>query len=218
MKNWAIDQVYTARTTRELGDKGEQSGIFKLPFLDTASVDENGIVGDIQADKHVHGGPEKALHQYAVASYLLMRQAFPKLAGKFVAGSMGENISAQGMHEHNVHVGDIYRIGGVKVQVSQPRQPCWKINSKFDDSKLVKFISKTHINGWYYRVLEGGELQAADRIELLERPNDMSVYNFLRIYGEQRPAKHDLKRLVDCKGLNPAWQIKLQERFDYLYG
>jgi MOSC domain-containing protein YiiM len=218
MTGWAIDRVYAAQTSAPLGAKRAPSGIFKQPLTEAARVDENGIIGDIQADKRVHGGPEKALHQYAVASYLLLRRAFPQLSGQFVTGSMGENISAQGMHEYNVCIGDIYRVGGITVQVSQPRQPCWKINSKFDNDKLVRFIVKTHTNGWYYRVLEGGEMQATDTIELLTRPNNMSVYNFLRIYTNPRPAQQDLQRIADCEGLNPAWQEKLQQRIEHLYG
>nr|CAA6830771.1 MAG: Uncharacterized protein conserved in bacteria [uncultured Thiotrichaceae bacterium] len=165
----------------------------------------------------MHGGPEKALHQYAVASYFLMQKAFPELAGKLSVGSMGENISAQGMHEQNVFIGDIYLMGGITVQVSQPRQPCWKINSKFDDSRLVKFVTQTYINGWYFRVLESGEMKAGDGIELLERPNELSVYNFLRIYNDPRASRFYLETALNCEGLNPAWQKKLQQRFDHLY-
>lgn len=217
MTNWAINQVYAATNTRQLGDKQEQTGFFKQPLTGTAEVDEDGIVGDIQADKRVHGGPEKALHQYALASYLLMRQAFPGLAEQFVAGSMGENISAAGMHEYNVYMGDVFRVGGVMVQVSQPRQPCWKINSRFDNTELVKFISKTYVNGWYYRVLEGGEVQAGDTIKRVERGSDLSVYNFLCIYSDRQPDKTNLRRIRDCPGLNPAWQKKLQQRYEALY-
>lgn len=217
MAHWVIDQVYAAQTTRRLGDKDKQTGIFKQPLPGAATVDENGIVGDIQADKRVHGGPEKALHQYAVASYLLMQKAFPELAGKLAIGSLGENISAQGMHEQNVFIGDIYRIGSITVQVSQPRQPCWKINSKFDDPRLVKFVAETYTNGWYFRVLEGGEIGAGDKIELVERPNDLSVYHFLRIYADRQASEHHLKTALQCQGLNPVWQEKLQQRFEHLY-
>lgn len=217
MASWAIDQVYTAQKTQILGDKEKPTGIFKQPLPEAVKVDENGIIGDIQADKTVHGGPEKALHQYAVASYLLMQKAFPELAGKLSVGSMGENISAQGMHEQNVFIGDIYLMGGITVQVSQPRQPCWKINSKFDDSRLVKFVTQTYINGWYFRVLESGEMKAGDGIELLERPNELSVYNFLRIYNDPRASRFYLETALNCEGLNPAWQKKLQQRFDHLY-
>ncbi|CAA6812072.1 MAG: Uncharacterized protein conserved in bacteria [uncultured Thiotrichaceae bacterium] len=218
MVNWVINQVYAAQTTQRLGEKEKQTGIFKQPLPEAATVDENGIVGDIQADKTVHGGPEKALHQYAVASYLLMQKAFPELSDKLIIGSLGENISARGMHEHNVFIGDIYRMGGITVQVSQPRQPCWKINSKFDDPRLVKFVTKTYTNGWYFRVLEGGEIAAGHKIELLERPNDLSVYHFLRIYTDRQPSEHYLKMALQCQGLNPAWQEKLQQRFEHLYG
>ncbi len=217
MTHWAIDQLYVATATRPLGDQQEQTGFFKQPLVGTAKVDENGIVGDIQADQYVHGGPEKALHQYALASYLLMHRAFPQLTERLVAGSMGENISAAGMHEYNVHIGDIFRAGNVTIQVSQPRQPCWKINSRFGDAGLVKFIVKTYSNGWYYRVLDGGEVRAGDSIMLVERGSDLSVYNFLRINGDHQPDKIDLRRIRDCPGLNPDWQKKLQQRYEALY-
>lgn len=218
MAHSLIDQVYAAQTIRLLGEKEKPTGIFKQPLPGAVAVDEQGIVGDIQADKTVHGGPEKALHQYALASYRLMHQALPELAEKLNAGSMGENITARGMHEQNVFIGDIYRMGGITVQVSQPREPCWKINSKFGHKHLAKFITQHYINGWYFRVLEDGEIAAGDNIELLERPNLLSVYNFLRIYIDHRPSGADLKAALQCQGLNPAWRKKLQQRFERLSG
>jgi MOSC domain-containing protein YiiM len=115
-----------------------------------------------------------------------------------------------------VHIGDIYRLGSVLVQVSQPRNPCWKINSKFDDERLAKFIANQHIQGWYYRVLEAGLVKVGDTMELVERFNPISLRKFLSVYAEHRPNYVNLRNLARCQGLTASWQVKIQQRMDIL--
>ena len=212
-----LEQLYAAQATRRIGEHQEQTGIWKHP-IPQAVVDAQGIRGDIQFDRRVHGGVDKALHQYAVSSYARLQQAFPALAAQIVVGSMGENLTVAGMDEANVHIGDVYRIGTVTLQVSQPRNPCWKINSKFDDERLAKFIAGEFIHGWYYRVLEAGVMQVGDAMELIERPNAISVRQFLQVYAEHRPPLDALEALAACVGLNAGWRGKLEQRLGFLRG
>ncbi|MFI0398369.1 MAG: MOSC domain-containing protein [Thiolinea sp.] len=215
MSSFVVGHLYATTTPRRIGENQAFTGIWK-DSIKQAAIDAEGIKGDIQVDRRVHGGAEKALHQYAIPSYASMHAAFPELAVRMPIGSMGENLTVLGMHEDNVHIGDIYRIGSALVQVSQPRNPCWKINSKFDDERLAKFIATQHIPGWYYRVLEAGNVELGDSMDLVERFNPMSLRNFLEVYEEHRPNFLILRSMARTQGLTLSWQVKIQQRMEVL--
>lgn len=216
-RNYAITvtALYKGRL-RPLPPEGQRTGIFKDP-IESAEVTKEGIVGDHQADRRFHGGSEKALHQYALASYERIAEAYPDLRDIAVPGSIGENISSPTLSDASVCIGDLYRIGSVLLQVSQPRSPCWKINHKFGVEKLSKFIEQQRISGWYYRVFETGTMQVGDAIELLARPNEgISIEHFVRLSTAHRPELKELDAVIRCEGLNPEWKARLAERAAYL--
>lgn len=207
-----IQALFAAQKKVEnFGDRGESTAIYKSP-IQHAEVDINGITTDIQANRKLHGGSEKALHQYAPSNYALLAQLLPDLKEQFVVGCIGENIACDEMHDSNVHIGDIYRLGGVLVQVSQPRQPCWKINEKFQNKHMLKLILEHSISGWYYRVLEPGQFAVGDEITLEERLNDLSTQKFSTMYFDKTLSKEDVVRLYSCKGLNQDWVDTLKKR------
>ncbi len=206
-----------AGSIKFLEPDGEKTGIYKDP-VETVEVGINGIIGDVQADKRFHGGPEKALHQYSIYSYEKIVNSFAELELIAVPGSIGENISSSRLDDSNVNIGDIYRIGSVLLQVSQPRSPCWKINSRFDNPKLAKFIAQNQISGWYYRVKETGTMTIGDQIQLLERDTDaVSIKQFTHITYQHRPNKDKLNRLINIPALNIEWKTRLKKRLEYLY-
>lgn len=215
MSTWQLEHLFAAAKVQLIGDRYASTGIYKTA-IESAQVDELGIEGDVQADQKVHGGIEKALHQYAQSSYAVLQQAFPDLATQFTVGSMGENISVAAMHEDNVHIGDIWQMGSVIVQVSQPRTPCWKINDKFGHEGIARIIEQHSVQGWYYRVLQAGQMTVGDRITLLKRPNTVSVRDFLTTYAQHRSNLAELQNLAACEGLSPKWSEKILKRIDYL--
>jgi MOSC domain-containing protein YiiM len=201
-----------------LPPEGQPTGIFKRPVA-SASVTTNGIAGDHQADRRVHGGPEKAVHQYTTANYARLAVEFPAIAPALVPGSLGENLSAHGWSEDNVHIGDVFRIGTVRLQVSQPRSPCWKINHKFGVAELSRHIAATGITGWYYRVLAPGRIAVGDPFERVEQAADpITIADFWRIVLAHRPNPNELARLAACPGLAPNWRTKLADRVAWLRG
>src|SRR3989344_181995 len=207
-----IDHVF-AGGLAVLQSEGQRTGIFKQRQAGPVRVELQGIVGDQHGDTRVHGGPEKAVHQYAAQNYQRLAQAFAPSAAHLVAGSLGENICAFGLSELNVHIGDVFRIGSSLLQVSQPRSPCWKINHRFDAEHMSMFVARERITGWYYRVLEPGWLQAGDRIELLERHNErFSIDQFWQVQLAHRPLIDDLLALADSVGLAADWKRRLRER------
>jgi MOSC domain-containing protein YiiM len=210
-----VEALY-AGTLQTLMPEGQQTGIFKDP-ISSAQINEFGIIGDIQADKRVHGGVDKALHQYALNSYQVIAQHYPDLTHVAIAGSIGENISCQGLDDTNVFIGDIFEIGSVIVQVSQPRSPCWKINHRFDTHLLSKFIAEHYITGWYYRVLRIGQITVGDTIKPLERLHEsLSIAQFNKIVTCHRPLPDVLAQAANCPRLAPDWKNRLDHRLEYL--
>lgn len=164
-----IEALLTGRAA-PLGQDGAVSGIAKLPASGPLWLAVDGLRGDEQGDRQYHGGPEKALHHYASEHYPHWLARFGDAAPLRGPGAFGENIATLGMTEHSVHVGDVYRIGGALVQVSQGRQPCWKLNLRFGQPDAARAVQESGLTGWYYRVLRPGWIAPGDLIELQERP------------------------------------------------
>lgn len=211
-----IDRIF-AGGLEVLQPEGQRTGMFKRRITGPARVELHGIVGDQHGDTRVHGGPEKALHHYAAQHYERLAQAFTHSAGQLVAGSLGENISARGLSECSVHIGDVFRIGSSVVQVSQPRSPCWKINHRFDAEHMSMFVAKERITGWYYRVLQPGFIEVGDRFERLERHTErFSIDQFWRVQLSHRPVIDDLLALAAAPGLADDWKRRLTQRANWL--
>ncbi|MDR2239700.1 MAG: MOSC domain-containing protein [Zoogloeaceae bacterium] len=211
-----IDAVYTGGI-RPLPPEGHPSGIFKQKAAGPVWLGAEGLDGDAQADRRVHGGPWKALHHYATENYARLAAAFPDKAALFVPGSFGENVSTTGWDEDAVCVGDVFRIGTATVQVSQPRQPCWKLNHKFGEDGLMRHIAEHCLAGWYYRVLENGPIAADDSFELIERnARPVTLRHLWFAFQTHRPDPAVLAQLRDIPGLSPNWVDKLNQRIAWL--
>lgn len=169
-----IDTILTGHAV-DYTRPGSRSAIGKRPVADVVQVDINGIVGDEQGDLRVHGGPDKAIHHYPFEHYAAWQSDIGAQALLAQPGAFGENLSTTGITEADICVGDRLRAGSVVLEVSQLRQPCWKLNDRFstDDNPvrdMARRVQQTGRTGWYYRVLEGGALRAGDTIEWIERP------------------------------------------------
>lgn len=154
-----------------LGPERVPSAFLKSGTPGPAMAGTLGLDGDQQADLTVHGGPEKAIYAYAASRYPGWAAAFPDLASRFVAGCMGENLTIEGMTEDDICVGDVHAIGGARLQVCQPRQPCFKLALALGEPRLGKHMVRTGHSGWYYRVVQEGPIAPGDTLELIERPN-----------------------------------------------
>jgi MOSC domain-containing protein YiiM len=133
-----------------------------------------GFEGDQVADPSVHGGPDKAVHFYPAEHYGPWRADFAKAGLEphpllDLPGGFGENISALGLAEDRVSIGDRFRIGSVLVEISQGRQPCWKIDHHFGLKGMTAGVIKTGRSGYYFRVIEEGVVAPDDVIEQVER-------------------------------------------------
>lgn len=146
------------------------SGIGKQARQGALWLALDGLEGDEQGDRVYHGGPEKALHHYAFEHYPHWRARYPDSPVPWLAGAFGENVSTVGMSEREVHVGDVFRVGETLVQVSQGRQPCFRVNLRFGRPDAALALQTSGRTGWYYRVLREGWLAVGDAFELVDRP------------------------------------------------
>lgn len=149
---------------------GSRSGIAKQPRTDKVWISPLGLEGDEQGDLRVHGGPDKAVHHYAFDHYAAWRAELGPLRLLKAPGAFGENISTLGLDEGNVCTGDRFLLGDALLEVSQIRQPCWKLNDRFGVADMSRRVQDSGRSGWYYRVLRPGLAQVGDALVLRERP------------------------------------------------
>ena len=209
-------RLFTGTPVR-IDDEGQFSAIWKQALTGPVRITKEGLVGDVQADRRVHGGPEKAVHHYAGENYAKLAERFPDIAEALAIGSIGENISTFGFDQTNVCIGDIVRIGSTVLQVSQPRRPCWKIDSRYGLKGITAHIVESGLTGWYYRVLEEGEAAPGDIMVRLERPAGAVLLDTLwQTWHQHRPDAERLRAIAGAPGLTPAWVKKIHDRLDWL--
>ncbi|MCW5645687.1 MAG: MOSC domain-containing protein [Sphingopyxis sp.] len=199
--------------------RDERSAIDKRPVVDSVAIDATGLVGDEQADRSVHGGIDKAIHHYPADHYDWWRSHLGDHSLLDAPGAFGENISTAGLDESNVCLGDRFRLGSALVEVSQARQPCWKLDHRFGSKGVMATVVKTRRTGWYYRVLEAGAVRAGDDLVLVDRPWPewplASLFGLL-IGGEAKDRPADLRALRDVPVLAETWKVrraKLAEQY-----
>lgn len=142
-----------------------QTGIYKFPVKDGIRLGKTDVEKDQVIDRRYHGGIDKACYLYPSENYKYWQSLFPTL--KFDWGMFGENLTSEGLLETNVRVGSTYQIGETLVQVSQPRQPCYKLGIRFKNAKVVKAFSNSDYSGIYVRVLKEGAIKNNDTIKLI---------------------------------------------------
>lgn len=208
---------------KPLGPRAVASSILKK-FVDPPwYVDWVGLRRDQQADMLNHGGPEKALHHYPHEHYATWAQDLPQLGAELEkVPTFGENISTRGMTEDNVCIGDVYRIGQVSAQISQGRQPCWKLSARFNQDDMAFRVQQTGRTGWYYRILEPGEILPGSKIVLEERPQpDWPLSKIIGLLYRKTLDFDQLAAVSEIKELAEGWRklaakrVKLRQVEDW---
>ncbi len=196
---------------------GRPSAIVKRALSGEVALSALGLAGDAQADRRLHGGPDKALHQFPSEHYPRLAQAFPAIGELLAPGSIGENMSSLGMTEATVCLGDVYSFGAARIQLTQPRSPCGKIDRRYGADGLARYMQQQGCCGWYYRVLEGGRVRAGASLALLEREHEaLSLAEFHATLREARPPLARLERLAGMEVLGAEWLKKLRNRLAWL--
>lgn len=196
------------------GPAPHRSGIDKQSIERPLALTLTGLEQDEQGDKRHHGGPEKALHHYDFDHYADWRRDHPELAWRLAhPGAFGENISTTGVSEADVCVGDVFRFGSARIQVSQARQPCWRLNVRFEQPHMARWVQQSGRTGWYYRVLEPGQVQSGDHLVLLERPApDWSLRRLLHHLYVDTMNREALETMAHLAPLAEGWRHLAAQR------
>lgn len=208
----AIDAVLTGKARAFRGD--EASAIAKTPVDGALRVGLLGIDGDEQADLTVHGGVDKAIHHYPRDHYDWWAGELGDHALLGAPGAFGENISTEGLIESEACIGDRYRLGSALVEISQGRQPCWKLGHRFGIATVPATVVTTRRSGWYYRVIEEGSVAAGEALALVERPlPEWSVERVfhLLIGGAGKREPEALRALAAMDSLATSWRARAEK-------
>ena len=173
--------------------KRVKTGIFKIPAMNAVRVTTLGLEGDVQADRDLHGGFDKAVYVYPIEHYAAWRVALgPGVLERFGYGAFGENFTIEGLLEHEVRVGDELKIGNANFMVQAPRIACFKLATKFGIGDMPRRFGEAGRSGFYLRVIEEGEVKTGDGIVITSRADDaISVADLNRLLTTD-PHSHEL--------------------------
>lgn len=198
-----------------LGPRQVASGIVKSAVHGPLLLSETGFSGDRQGDTVRHGGPEKAVHHYPFEHYAGWRGDLgphPLLAAP---GAFGENISAAGLTEETVAIGDVFALGTAVIEVSQGRPPCWKLNARFDRPDMARQVQATGRTGWYYRVLTPGIVTPDDGLIRLERRSpDWTLTRIWRAFYVDTLNRSELAGIAALDRLAEGWRTHALRRLE----
>lgn len=181
------------------------SGIYKEPVAGAVPLRKLNLDGDRQADLSVHGGPEKAVYAYPSEHYPYWSNELGR--PELTWGMFGENFTTEGMLECETNIGDTFRIGTALVMVTQPRMPCYKLGIKFGRDDMLKLFLSSLKSGFYFSVIEEGEVAAGDEIKLVARdPNNFTVQDITKLYSTERDNDVLKRRAIEVEALPASWR------------
>lgn len=187
----------------------ELSAIAKYSREGRIQLLEHGLAPDEQADKRHHGGPDMALHLYPLDHHALWRDEIGAHELLSQPGAFGSNLAVNGISEAEVHIGDRFRLGSALIEISQPRQPCWKIEHRFGHKGMVARIIETARCGWYFRVIEAGDVAAGDTLERIAIGH--LQWSAARVFTAIHAGQASHPELAELSGLS-ALSVELRAR------
>jgi len=193
------------------------TGIFKEPVAGRVMLRTLNLDGDRQADLSVHGGPSKAVYVYPSEHYDYWKRELPEM--KLPWGMFGENFTTAGLFESELNIGDKFRVGQTVVMVTEPRLPCYKLGIKFGRSDIVKRFLASERTGFYFAVLQEGEVETGDPIELIEKSEpSVRVADITQLYTREKHNVGLLRRAIEVEALPESWKSYFQKRLKKLMG
>ena len=185
------------------------TGIYKTPIHQPIFLGKQGVQNDEVSDRNVHGGEFKACYLFSSDHYSYWKNLYPNLDWDF--GMFGENLTISSFNERHINIGDIYEIGPALVQVTQPREPCFKFAYKFGSENVLKQFIDYGYSGTYIRILEEGFVKTDDPLKLIEKAkNSISVWQFFNLlYSKEKNQEH-IKLIQDNNALPKRKRDKLK--------
>jgi MOSC domain-containing protein YiiM len=189
----------------------EKTGIFKHPVDKPLFLRKTDVENDTVIDRKHHAGVNKACFLFAADEYPYWKELYPNL--KWNWGMFGENLTVEGLDEAAIRIGDVYRIGTALVQVSQPREPCYKLGVRFDNQEILRQYINHGYPGTYVRVLEEGKVKTGDEIHLVTRSeNTLTVKQFFELLFARKKDTEILQLAIDNLAL-PEYKRERLKKF-----
>ena len=204
---------YPANAESPLASKPWTTGFFKTSTSQIVTIGREGIDGDGQADLANHGGPDKAICVYPAEHFSYWRIFLND--GQMDAGGFGENFTTEGLEESQICIGDRFQIGSAIVEVSQPRQPCWKLARRWDCKALTPEVQRTGKTGWYFRVIQPGEARAGETFEPVAGgpvSSEWTIADANKVMHGRDTTKQKIQDLVSVAALSESWKEQLSKR------
>jgi MOSC domain-containing protein YiiM len=189
--------------------KEEITGIYKKPTLKPIYLGKEKVEDDEISDRKVHGGIFKACYLFSADQYPHWKNLYPEL--EWTYGMLGENLTISELDETQIFIGDIYRIGGALVQITQPREPCYKFGVKFGTQKVLKQFIEHGYPGTYVRIIEEGIVTAGDDMKLLEHANgSITISQFFELLYAKNKNQMHLKLVMKNDAIPISKRVKLK--------
>lgn len=197
--------VSGVRTIRYRG-KDVKTGIFKEPVKGKVPLRGVNLLGDDQADRKVHGGPDQAVYAYATEDYAWWEN---ELGRALPPGQFGENLTTSGSDVSSALIGERWSVGSTVLQITSPRLPCYKLATKMDDPHFIKRFASALRPGAYFSVVKEGEIEQGDPIEVVSRPgHHLTIAEMARIYLFE----HDRLAELLVPELPASWRASIESR------
>ncbi|MEM9363119.1 MAG: MOSC domain-containing protein [Bacteroidota bacterium] len=194
----------------EWNGETHSTGIFKYPVDQPLTLQEENVLDDTIADRRVHGGVFKACYLFSSDNYPYWKEKYPDLDWKW--GMFGENLTIDGLDEAQLQIGSIYRLGTALVQITQPREPCYKLGYRFGNQAILgEFIAHAR-PGTYVRVLETGEVKNGDELKLVETSDSaLTIKQFYKLLFSRKKDKELIKLAITNEALPQRKRDKLKK-------
>jgi MOSC domain-containing protein YiiM len=204
--------VGTARSF-EYNGRPAKSAIWKSPVAGRVAARGVNLVGDDQADRQAHGGPDKAIYAYAIEDARWWQH---QLGRPLIYGELGENLTTEAVEINDALVGERWEVGTLLLEVSEPRIPCWRLGVRMNDKMFPRRFTEAMRPGTYLRIVAEGDVGAGDEIRVVARPDhDLTVRDVFRIYSRDRD---EIERLLAVPQMSQSWKRWAAEMLQKIKG
>ncbi len=205
-------QTYSSPQGAENSSRKWTSGIVKTPVTESVFCSQQGLDGDEQADRKNHGGLDKAILAYPYEHYARWKSEYPEK--EWQPGGFGENFTLTGFNEFTVCIGDVFHIGDIVIQASEPRQPCYKLGRHWNMKDLPSIVIQNNRSGWYCRVLEPGRVAPREEIRRVQKGSQWTIAEVAYIIRHVGDDFDRAERLYHCIELSRFLRDFLRRAID----
>ncbi|MEM8845997.1 MAG: MOSC domain-containing protein [Bacteroidota bacterium] len=194
----------------EWNGETHSTGIFKYPVDQALTLQEENVLDDTIADRRVHGGVFKACYLFSSDNYPYWKEKYPHLDWKW--GMFGENLTVDGLDEAQLRIGSIYKLGTALVQITQPREPCYKLGYRFGNQNILGEFIEHACPGTYVRILEAGQVKNGDELKLVKSSDSsLTTKQFYKLLFSRQKDKELIKLAITNEALPQRKRDKLKK-------